>query len=221
MRVTSHGGSTPLLGTVISLNLIFDHSCPKLPTKMSLTERIREKQQQIEQKAAEDRLALEKTRSEAKMQSEKETKEKEIQYKAKRERMLSESGILDALRQIEKELLGNTNHHLFISEDVESVMVNKPDMYDFENHDRVLFNLSWGYEKSQEREKEIYGYDYNSIHVYVDLDNGKIDIYGSRQTLLEDKSKWQNDKSIIEEALANAYLSPNKNKYAEPGWSIN
>lgn len=187
---------------------------------MSIIERIRTKQGEAIKNWEASRVVNEQSNREAAEEMDKTCKEKEAQYKIKRDSMLSECGVPALLQQIEQEFLKHQYHQLSVRQDKVRVTPTASDDDD-RFHDRVEYLLAWGYQKSQEQKTEISGYDYNSIKVYVDLDNGKIDIYAGEKTSFEDKSRWQDDKSVIEEALADAFFHPNRNKYHEPspsGW---
>jgi hypothetical protein len=195
---------------------------------MGVIERIRQIQEQQARKATEAeaaRLEEYKKGEPARLAAAEAQRQKEAEKKNRNEKMIRETGVLEKLQQIEKEFLGRTRHRLFTSwgVDIKSTSAGGAggvNYYNEINCDRINYKLAWGYQKDQEKKDRIDGYDYSSIEVSLELDSGKITFWGCQPI---EKNEWQNNKSVIDEAVANAYLNPNKNVRPAPDdrWSLN
>lgn len=188
---------------------------------MGVVERIRQIQEDATRKAAEAEAArvVEWIRTEPERLAALEAqKQEELMKKQRQEEIIRESGIKEKLQQIEQEFLQQTTHHLYINQRAKGAHYYGGYTY----HDNeVVYELAWNYRKSQEQPDRISGYNYDSITVYLNIDNGRINIHAREGAYFEDKSKWFDNKSVIDEALARAYFSPSENSEPAETWSIN
>lgn len=204
-------------------NLILFITSNTLVDKMSIVERIRQIQEANAKKAAEEKAAREDEwkRAEPERLAAAETKrQRELLEKQQQEEIIRESGIKEKLQQIELVFLQNTTSRLYITQRVKGAPYYGGYSY---NDNEIVYELDWNYQKKQELSGRIEGYNYNSITVYLNIDNGRLHIYAGKNVCFGDKNEWINDKSVIDEALAAAFISPES--HPEPGpdtsWSIN
>ncbi|MFA6446389.1 MAG: hypothetical protein WCW14_04050 [Candidatus Paceibacterota bacterium] len=164
---------------------------------MGITERIGQMLEAQSRKAAEEL----KIKQEAEEKRLKVTEERNLFLSSQKEKLLRETGIVPLLQQIENDLLENSsrNHRTF----------------QHSSEDKHFIYLAWDYDKQQETNNGISGENFKSIDIEINLSNESITI-GNKTV---QKLQWRKKNDLIEELLAEAFLSP-RTHITEPfeGW---
>ncbi len=163
---------------------------------MGIVERIKQIQTEQAQKAAEREAARKAQEQESKTYWENFYKFLDSQE----QKLLKETRISEILQKIERNFLEKQENHKIFQERSYAV---------------VNLQLAWNYQTSQLGENCINGNEFNSIDVQIRLDNELITINGKELP----SENWQKDRDLIEMALAEAFLTPNKNLKPQPGWA--
>jgi len=197
---------------------------------MSVTERIKEIQAENKRRALENEAVRVESAQKKEKDEQERLKAREVRkdfVKTQSERVLKESGIFEMLIQIGKGLLQKSENHGIFHEPKEN---------------GEFFKFAWDYAPSQIVNGLITGYDYNSIGIQINPDTESIIIYVCKylhgfdhasgkpyapEKIEFQKNEWQENKSLIEESLAESFAYPNTNPYYPPGgmqdpnWSLN
>lgn len=163
---------------------------------MSIVERIRQIQEEQARKAAEAEATWKVSSKRAKEARFTE----EVENVVREQKMIAETHIPEHLQKIEDSLLGQEKHHKIFKR---------------RNYGMLSFQLAWGFYSSQLKGDHIVGHNFNSIDVDIRLDSELMSINGKELPA----EIWRKNPTIIEEALALAFITPNRNGVPQwPNW---
>lgn len=177
---------------------------------MSVVERIRQIQAENERRAAEAESAKV-ARAEA------ENHEEEAQLnniRLQNEEIFKETGVIEILQQIDREFLVVPTKTNFWGKQIASQFEHGV----FSSFEAGSVMLAWRYDLGQIHKGGLSGYNYNSILVNINRDTGTLTIVSDSTREIQ-KDQWQQNKDLIESALAQAYLEPKR--HIDTSWSIN
>lgn len=182
--------------------------------------RIEQKQRQLDE-AERERLKREEARNQAYKREEQEARRKEAErlqfVRNQTQKALSESGVLQALKEIrDKKLKGSVRKYaLLVSLDEASAQLVWGDKFSVKNN--VVVGEE-GYE------------DYQSVSVVVNPDTLELSINPIRAYMERDsiswrssrnysEKEWRNDPGVVLDGLAAAYLDPERYSHRPPSSS--